>query len=356
MSNKLVAILALPLVALAWYAGLQTGRRNAPASAQAPASSVGPGTPVATFEGGAVTLEELKAQIEEQAPMMRARYTSPEGKRSFLERIVRTELLAREAQRKGYAEDPDVQRQHKRNLVAVFVQKEFEEAQQKQPVADEAIKAFYQAHLGEYVKPGRTRVAHLFFEAPATDPAARAGKRAAAEKALAEALRLEPVDYAAFGQLARELSEDAASKAEGGDLRFLTLEELTARAGAEVAEAAFALQGPGEVLRKLVETPKGFHVVKMLGRENPLDLKLEEVRDAVKSRIVFERRSESYQRFLAEIEKQAGLKIDTARLNELKIDSVPSSLPPGTLPLAPKSRVGAPAVAPPAPPAPEGAR
>jgi peptidyl-prolyl cis-trans isomerase C len=337
MSNKIVAILAVPLVALAWFAGFKTGERTATASGSLLPVSSRPGTPVATFDGQSISVEELKAQIEEQSPLLRSRYASSEGRREMLERLVRTELLAREAQKRGYNRNPDVLNQNKRNMIAVFVQKEFDEAQQKQPVPEDQIKSFYDAHIHEYVKPERVRAAQIFFAAPASDAKARAEKKALAEKTFAE-LEKNPTDFTRFHQLARERSDDQESKAGGGDLRFQTRQELEGRVGPELAEVAWSMSHVGQLLDHVVEAPDGFHIITLLGRENALNLSLDEVRDAVRSRIVFEQRSTRYQQFVEQLEKQAGLKIDTARLGEMKLELPPATPPPGAIPPAPSAR------------------
>lgn len=336
MSHRTVALLALPLVVLAWYAGYVRGREaGGGAGAMLPVSGK-PGTPVATFDGVSLTDADLKAQLEEQAPFVRARYASAEGKREFLDNLVRFELLAREAQKKGYAKDPDIVRQHKRNMVALYVQREFEEPQQKQPIPEEELRKYYEDHKSDYVRPERVRAAHVLFAAPSDDAAKRKDRRAAAEAALAELREKDARDYSAFGALARKASEDVASRPLGGDLQFLSREDLAKRAGEEVAQAAFGAAEMGRVLDTIVETPKGFHIVKVLGKENPLDLAFEGVKDSIRSRLVYERRSAAYKTFLEGLNQKAGLKIDAAALEAVKVEAgAPAGSPGAAVPPPP---------------------
>lgn len=331
MSHRIVALLAVPLVVLAWYAGYVRGTEAGGEGGMLPVSAH-PGTPVASFDGVSLTDADLKAQLEEQAPFVRARYATPEGKREFLDNLVRFELLAREAQKKGYAKDPAIIRQHKRNMVALYVQREFEEPQQKQPVPEEELRAYYEAHKTDYVRPERVRAAHVLFSAPADDAAKRKDRRAEAEAALATLREKDARDYSAFGALARKASEDVASRPLGGDLQFLSREELAQRAGTEVAEAAFSAPEMGRVLDRIVETPKGFHIVKVLGKENALDLAFEGVKDSIRQRLVHERRSSSYKSFLEGLNQKAELKIDAAVLEAIKVEAGPGGPPPAAMP------------------------
>jgi parvulin-like peptidyl-prolyl isomerase len=155
---------------------------------------------------------------------------------------------------------------------------------------------------------------------------------------LAEARARDPRDFGAFADLARQKTEDPAARAVGGDLHFLSKDELTKRAGAEVAEAAFALKEVGKVSEQIVETPQGFYLLKLLGRENALNLKLDDVREAIKNRLLYDRRSQNYQKFLTDLEKQAGLAVDAKLLDTLQVEVGPGLPPPGSIPQAPMQR------------------
>ena len=69
-----------------------------------------------------------------------------------------------------------------------------------------------------------------------------------------------------FEELAAELSQDTATKEEGGDLGWFPLEQMTPAFG----EAAFALQ-PGQV-SEIVETEFGYHIIRVDEREADREL------------------------------------------------------------------------------------
>ncbi|NTX38982.1 peptidylprolyl isomerase, partial [Myxococcus sp. CA033] len=70
----------------------------------------------------------------------------------------------------------------------------------------------------------------------------------------------------AFEMAATQQSQDSASKAAGGDLGFRSREELTQAWGAALADAAFGLKSSSEI-GQVVETDKGFHLVKFQSRQ-----------------------------------------------------------------------------------------
>lgn len=341
--KKVVWILAVPLLVGAYFLGLKQGQGSGGAELPLRVHSR-PGTPVATFGGEAISAEELKAQIEEQTPFVRIRYANPEGKKEFLEGIIRFELLAQEAQRKGYHKDPEVLRQHKKNMVSLFVQKEFEEAQQKLPISDDELKKFYEDHLDDYVKPERVRIAHIFIDAPAADQALRAKRRSAAEAALAEVKEKDTRDINAFGNIVRLRSDDPQSRPVNGDLAYKSRAELEARVGKEVADVAFSMRELNTIHDGIIETARGYHVIKLLGRESALDMKFADVREAIRTRLLYERRAQNYNKFIEELQQKAGLKIDENALAAINVDlGAPTpTRPPGlALPAAPANRVNA---------------
>src|SRR5262249_7411119 len=66
--------------------------------------------PLAKIDDVTITLGELQEPINRQSPYIRARYTSLEQKKEFLDSLIRFEVLAKEAARRGLDKDPEVVR------------------------------------------------------------------------------------------------------------------------------------------------------------------------------------------------------------------------------------------------------
>lgn len=105
--------------------------------------------------------------------------------------------------------------------------------------------------------PGRVRVAHILiaYSKDSIGPS-REQVRAKADS-LYQVLRA----GADFSELAKENSDDPQSAKEGGALPFFGPGEMTAA----FEQAAFELKEPGD-LSGLIETPYGFHILKLLER------------------------------------------------------------------------------------------
>lgn len=293
------------------------------------------GTPVATFGGDSITLEELDQRFAEMSPYARARYQTLEQKKEYLDGLVRFELFAAEALRRGLANDPEVVETAKKVMVQQLLKKELDE--KPTPISDEAIAAYYEKRKSDYVKPEMVRLAHVFLQGPKEDPAAREAAKKKADEVLAKARGLQPLDYQGFGQLVREHSEEPKTKPLDGDLRFLSVEELTAQYGAAVAEAAAKLTQVGAVHDSVVETDQGFHILKLQGRQASLNLSLEQVKPQIQNILVHEKKMENYQALLDSLKKSGRLEVDEEALGKVKVDPKAPAADtkgptPGTLP------------------------
>jgi peptidyl-prolyl cis-trans isomerase C len=279
----------------------------------------GAGTKVATFGDDSITSEELKARFAEMSPYARARYQTLEQKKEFVDGMARFELLAAEAVRRGLASDPEVLHTTKQVMIQKLLKQEYEE--KPNPVPDTDVAAWYEKHKADYVKPEMVRLVHIFLAAP-DEALARVAKKAKADELLTRAKGLNPLDFAAFGQLARESSEEPRTKPLDGDMRFLSTQELTEQYGAPVAAAAAELRTVGDVFGKVVETPKGFHVLKLQGRTNALNLTLADpnVKSQIQGYILFERKNQNYARLLDQLKGKAAYKVDDAVLGKLEVD------------------------------------
>jgi peptidyl-prolyl cis-trans isomerase C len=299
-------------------------------------NKTGEGTPVATFNQDSITAEELKERFAQMSPFARARYQTAEQRKDYVEGLARFELLAQEALSRGLQNDPDVVETAKKVMVQKLIQSEFDD-KSKNPISDDEVAKYYDQHKSDYVKPELIRLSHIFLAAPNGD-SSRTGKKMKAEQLLKEARGLQPLDYAGFGKLVEANSEEEKTKALRGDMRYLSDDELASQYGGEVATAAKALATIGQV-SDVVETPKGFHVLKLQGRQAALNLGVDQVKAQIESRLAYERRTENFNKFVEELKKKSNLKFQDETLAKMELDlKAPAkdnkAQPPGFIPPA----------------------
>lgn len=283
------------------------------------------GTPLATFKGGTITVEDVNRQLSALPPMVRMRLQSAAARKDYVEGLVRVELLAREGIRQGLQNDPEVQETVRKALAQKTLQQTLEK-NAPQP-SDEEVKAWYDAHQADYQRPETVQVQDLFLNSDAHDAAKRKARSAEAEKLRARARALKPDDEQGFAALVKASSDDALTKQIGGDLRPMPLADLEARYGAEVAQAAKALQNPGDI-SPVVATEKGFHVLRLKARTPARTLPLDETKVQIRNRLYSERRTAASDELMKRLKTDANFTLDEAALAQIAVPSGPG-MPPG---------------------------
>jgi len=281
------------------------------------------GPAVAKGDSFTITTDDFKARLDEQSPFIRARFASLDRKKEFLDNLVKFEVLAAEAKKQGLDKDPDVQTMMKRVMVQKLVQKSFAddaEAAKKIPEAD--LTAYYDQHKDEYHRPAKVRVAQILVKAPAAGPE-RAKQEAEAKKLLARVRTEEKKTPAGFAMVAREASQDDATKPAGGDLGFRSKDELAAQTSPQVADAAFALKD-GEV-SDVLPTAQGFAIVKRSGWQDPLDRPFDTVKTQIASKLARERRAKDFDDLVKKLRDQSHVKVDEKALEAIPVAGAPAT-------------------------------
>lgn len=329
------------VLGLAFAAGACGGKSSGNASAVQKATHTG--KVVANVGNDVITDDDVKKKLEEQSPFLRARYTTIDRKKEFLDNMIRFEVLAQEGERRGLDKSPEVQDTLKKVMVQQLIKQQFDEKDVGAGIPDDELKKFYQDHVDDYVKPERVRAAHILVAAAPGDAKAKS-----AAKKKAEGILKELKDAAAKGNLnafaeaAQKNSNDQATAAVGGDTRYLSKDEMTKAYSEPMATAAFALKNPGD-LTAVVEAPNGFEIVKLQGRQPALDRKFEDVRDQIKSRLGREKRTKDFEDFVKQLKDKAGIKIDEQALAAVTVPTEAQPSPfggppaghPGGVPMPP---------------------
>ncbi len=276
------------------------------------------GPAVAKGDGITITAGEFKARLDEQSPFIRSRYTTLERKKEFLDNLVRFEVLAKEADRQGLAKDPDVQLTLRKIMVQKLVQKNFQDQDGAKDVPEAELTKYYDDHKSDYSRPKRVRLSAIVLAAPAGSPD-RAKKAKLAKEALARVKAEEKKNPLAFQQAVTQYSDDAASKAAGGDLQFKSQEELTKAFSKELADGVFALK-VGDT-SNVIETPQGFYVVKVTGQQEELNRTLDQVKPQIASKLYREKKTKEFDEWLKRLKDEAKVTVDEKALDEVQVST-----------------------------------
>ncbi len=119
-------------------------------------------------------------------------------------------------------------------------------------VTPEEIDKYYEEHAREFETPQQARASHILVRVPETGGSEAEDK---AKAAVADVIRRAKAGED-FAKLARELSQDRASAANGGDLGYVSKGEMVP----QFEEALFKLK-KGELSPEPVRTPFGYHAI-----------------------------------------------------------------------------------------------
>lgn len=160
-------------------------------------------------------------------------------------------------------------------------------------ISDEEVKTYYDRHMktGSNVQ---VRASHIFVAIPDNaDASVVNDKQAQAGKLLARAKAGED-----FAKMAKELSDDPATRAEGGDLGYFGKDMLPKA----IEEMVFAMK-VGEI-RGPVRADRGFHVIKLVDRRTKDAKPLDDVKDDIRMQLRQKEMERQTKTFLTELRKK----------------------------------------------------
>ncbi|MDL2306551.1 SurA N-terminal domain-containing protein [Desulfovibrio sp. OttesenSCG-928-C06] len=158
--------------------------------------------------------------------------------------------------------------------------------------SDEELQAYYAERESSFMIPARYRSSHILISIPQDGTEANVAEA----EAKAQTVLKELGEGKSFAELAKNYSDDAQSKDNGGDIGWFA----QGQAISEYEEAAMAMKN-GEISQP-VRTPYGLHIIRLDGLEQARQKAFAEVKDEL---LELKREEESYKlldKYLVEVE------------------------------------------------------
>lgn len=237
---------------------------------------------IATIGNRKITLDEFNKKYAEVMAQVTVNQPS---KKLFLEDLVRYEVGLQEAKKKGLEKDPQVIDRINQELYKGLLEKELGKDVQNIKVSDAEMKAWY-------ANNPQIRLSTIIIEVkPGSTPAQKDEAKKRANDILAEVKK----SKRPFEELTRLYSDDTLTKNVGGDVGWQSRITLNP----DYYEAAMKLK-LNEISSQLVETPFGFHIMKLTGKRSYEEAPKREIRMAVFD----EKRKDLFNNYFAKIKKQ----------------------------------------------------
>lgn len=250
-----------------------------------------------------MTGEELQREATRLPPTLREQFDTEAGRRDLVTALIDKKLLAREAERRKLAEDPEVRRQVLEFQERLVIQALLAQEERTAGGSSEAEqRAWYDAHVAELRQPDRVRVRRILAAAPAGATAQGRAARARLDE-LVRRLRAGE----AFAKIAA--AGDGPERTRGGELGLVV---RSASADRALERAAFSLSAPGD-LSPPFACEGGFAIVQLIERRDGGTPAFEEVRAEVVNRMAPERNRRAFDALVRKLRSEADVKIEVVR-------------------------------------------
>jgi len=266
------------------------------------------GQPLAKIDNVTITLGEFQERINRQSPYIRARYTSLEQKKEFLDSLIRFEVLAKEAYKRGLDKDPEVVRTMKQVMIQKLMRDQFDATVTADSVPEADMKAYYDANLVEYVKPEEVRVSAIIVK-----------NKAQADRVAIEARGDAGKTNKGFRDLVMKYSSDEDTKLRGGDLRYFDAQ--TKELPAPVVRAAFGLVNTGDVTATVDGGNGTYYVMKQTGRRKSMTKSFDDAKPAIRNKLFRDSRMKAQKDFVDGLNAASKIEINEANLARVRIDT-----------------------------------
>ncbi|MFO0712525.1 MAG: peptidyl-prolyl cis-trans isomerase [Sandaracinus sp.] len=288
---------------------------DAPAPPRSPEDEARRAQAVARVGDVAITVGQLEDEIARQTPFMRARFRDRHELEELLDTLVRFEMLAREADRRGLGTDPEVREAVAQSAVQHMIRRDFDERITVESIPQADVQAYYDGHPDEFSRPEVRRASQIVLESEEQ-------ARALVEEARA-------ADARRFRQLAQERSIDPESRQRGGDLRYFDDHGVSPNSAdpavdEAIVRATFALTNVGDVGDPIRIGGEGenqrWAIVKLTGLRPAEHRSVEDAGQGIRLRLWRTRRQEALEGFVEELRGRIHTEVHYERMAGIRFD------------------------------------
>lgn len=263
-----------------------------------------------------ITLGDFAASLEHMDQFDRLRYQSPERRLELLQEMIRVELLAQEAEAKGYDKDPIAAQELRGVLRDAVLEDAKKGAATPAQIPAAAVQAYFDAHRAEYKDPERRRLQVLVLRDDAIAAAA------------IESYKKDPT-LVTWGNLVRDKSLDTQARANvpldlAGDFGFVSPpgdpRGTNPRVPEEVRVAAFAIPKVGEI-SPAVRSGGKVYVVRLFQLIEARERTFAEAERTIRVKLAQDEIQKREEELLVALRKEHPVQIDEAALAQVRVDT-----------------------------------
>jgi len=214
------------------------------------------------------------------------------------------------ARKEGFDKKPDVVEQLS-HVIDDYIAREYliKVVAAKVTITDDELKKYYKENTSKFLITEQIKVRHIFIEASKEMMAKDKNTSFLKAETLLERLK----KGEDFAKVAQEASDDNDSAKKGGELGTLS---PGATSSEEFEKAAFALKS-GDI-SGVVETPYGYHIIKVDERREKRTATFDEAREYIRKKLQSDYEATKLQEFMETASKNAGVEVFADRISGKK--------------------------------------
>jgi peptidyl-prolyl cis-trans isomerase C len=318
------------LVSLALLVGygfpVSHAAENAPASNTPPNAATVNGKPI-PMSLYTTQVDRLLKQFSLTGRKIDANQTSTMKKR-ILDNLIAREVLKQEAEKRGIKADPAMVNSQIETFKKSTTPEKFDASLKqmnmteasfrdylateftikklidtdlaaKTTVTPQEVKAFYDSNPELFKTPAMVRASHILVKVDKN----ASPKQKAAALAKIKAIRKRILKGEDFAKVAREVSDDTGTKANGGDLNFFAKGQMVP----EFEKVAFSLK-PGQV-SGIVKTQFGYHLIKVTATKPPGTIPFDKIKDRIEQHLKAQQLQKALPEYIESLKSKAKIQV-----------------------------------------------
>lgn len=242
-----------------------------------------------------LTKKELQEDLKNLPPQTKLFLASPDGINRLKDELIKREVLYEEAKKKDLAKSEEFKRRleefKKLTLINMLLEQELKNLQ---PVTEKDAKDYYEKNKDQFIKPSEVRLSQIVVK-----------NEEEAKKVY------EKIDKGEdFGKIAKELSRDERTKANGGDIGFFKKGQLDP----QVENLAFNLK-KGQVSMPL-NRKDGLYIFKITDvKGTPIEF--EQIKQQLTEQLKAKKQQEWFNSYIEELKKKYKVEVNEKALQDI---------------------------------------
>ncbi|WP_297214253.1 MULTISPECIES: peptidylprolyl isomerase [Thermodesulfovibrio] len=242
-----------------------------------------------------LTKKELQEDIKNLPPQTKLFLASPDGINRLKDELIKREVLYEEAKKKDLAKSEEFKRRleefKKLTLINMLLEQELKNLQ---PVTEKDAKDYYEKNKDQFIKPSEVRLSQIVVK-----------NEEEAKKVY------EKIDKGEdFGKIAKELSRDERTKANGGDIGFFKKGQLDP----QIENLAFNLK-KGQVSMPL-NRKDGLYIFKITDvKGTPIEF--EQIKQQLTEQLKAKKQQEWFNSYIEELKKKYKVEVNEKALQDI---------------------------------------